>query len=586
MKERIKKTQIILLLAILFSIAGCKSKVEDPFIKGPYLQKLEQTEMTIVWESDTTYSGKVFCGKGEELNKTAETTKAAKIQKVVLRNLEPETEYSYQVEVNGFKSPKHSFRTAVKRGSPFSFAAYGDNKNGPFNHKKIAELILKYKPLFVANNGDLVERGYVYKQWEKLFFTPAHDMMAEIPLVPAIGNHERNAEYYYNYFCLPDNKAWHSFDVNGAHFVIVNTEPKYLFDSDEQMNWLKKDLEKNKATWTFVFEHVPPFTSGGNYYANDRIAVKNLLHPIYEKYNVDMVICGHDHHYERSKPVGSRKSDHAVTYIVGGNGGTPMRYIGKQRKFSLKVIRTFGFALIDIDGSKMRFREISIDDKIIDEFVLDKNDPKSMKEYLKNKINFEDIKDPSKKVRKLYRSVGRKAYKKKKYSEAIPPLKKAFELDPTCGEAAGLLAVCYAKLGEEKNAGIYANKAMKITPLLPDSYKAMAEVYKRKGAYGKAIEWYMKQLEVQPDSPGPLEDIADVYLKQQKLDSAVDTYKEAINILPNDWELHFKLAQLYEKLDKKKEALAEYENAVQWFYDENKSKDYLTAVEKIKELSK
>ena len=200
MKEQMKRGQFVIFLAILVLISGCQSKVEDPFIKGPYLQKIKQTEMTIVWECDTTYSGKVFYGKEENLDLTAEINGISKVQKVVLKNLEPETEYSYQVEVNGFKSSKHTFRTAVKKGSPFSFAAYGDNKNGPFNHKRIADLILKYKPLFVANNGDLVERGYVYNQWGKLFFTPANDMMAEIPLVPAIGNHEKNAEYYYNYF--------------------------------------------------------------------------------------------------------------------------------------------------------------------------------------------------------------------------------------------------------------------------------------------------------------------------------------------------------------------------------------------------
>lgn len=586
MKEQMKRGQFVIFLAILVLISGCQSKVEDPFIKGPYLQKIKQTEMTIVWECDTTYSGKVFYGKEENLDLTAETNGISKVQKVVLKNLEPETEYSYQVEVNGFKSSKHTFRTAVKKGSPFSFAAYGDNKNGPFNHKRIADLILKYKPLFVANNGDLVERGYVYNQWGKLFFTPANDMMAEIPLVPAIGNHEKNAEYYYNYFCLPNNKAWHSFDINGAHFVVVNTESEYLFDSDEQMNWLKKDLEKNKATWTFVFEHIPPFTSGGNYYANDRVAVKNLLHPIYEKYGIDLVFCGHDHHYERSKPIGSKNSSHAVTYIVGGNGGTTMRYIGVRRNYSLVSTRTFGFSLINIEGSKLHFKEISIDDKILDEFVLDKNNPKSIAKYMKDKINFEEIKDPLKKVRKLYRSVGRKAYKKGKYSEAIAPLKEAFKLDPTCGEAAGLLAVSYAKLGDEKNAEKYANKAISITPLLPDSYDAMAEIYKKKNEYDKAIDWYRKQLNIQPDSPGPLEDIAKIYLKQNKLDLAVSTYKEAIGVLPNDWELHFKLAQLYDRLEKKKEALDEYKLAVQWFYNENKNKNYLTAVEKIKELSK
>ncbi|GBD92033.1 alkaline phosphatase precursor [bacterium BMS3Abin04] len=570
----------------IFILSSCKTQVENPFVKGPYLQDMKKTEMTIVWESDTTYTGTVFYDKGKNLNMTAKTNDAAKIQKVILKNLDPETEYTYKAEVNGYKSKEYTFRTAVKDSDPFTFAAYGDNKNGPFHHKKIVDLILSYHPLFVANNGDLVERGYVYEQWKKLFFDPAHDMMAEIPLVPAIGNHEENAEYYYNYFCLPENKAWYSFDVSDAHFVIVNTEEPFLFGSDEQINWLKRDLANNKSTWKFVFEHIPPFTSGGNYYSNERVRVKNLLHPIYEKYNVDMVISGHDHHYERSKPIGSKNSNHAVAYIVGGNGGTPMRYIGVRRQFSLVASRTFGFALISIDGKKMNFKEISINNKIIDEFTLDKNNLNSVSEYMKNKINFEDIKDPEKRLMKLYRSVGRKFYKKEKYSEAVKPLKKAFQLDNKCAEAAGTLALCYAKIGELTNAEKYAKVAIKIAPLFPYSYSAMAEVFKKRGKYDRAIEWYRKQIKIQPDSPNALEDIAGIYLEEGKLDSAIAAYQQAISVLPNEWELHFKLARLYEKPGKKKEALDEYKLAVQWFYDEKRSDDYLTSVEKIKELSK
>ena len=582
--KKTMRRQRLLIIALSLLIAGCAAQSKNPFIKGPYLQNLKQTEMTIAWESDTTDVGKVHYGIENSLDKVEKAAESLKVQKVVLKNLEPETEYSYQVEVNKFKSEKNSFRTAVRENSSFTFAAYGDNKNGPFNHKKLADLILTYKPLFVANNGDLVDRGYVYRQWEKLFFTPAHKMMANIPLVPAIGNHEKNADYYYDYFCLPNHKAWFSFNIDGAHFVVVNTEGTFLMDSDEQINCLINDLKNNRATWTFVFQHVPPFTSGGNYYSNSRIKIKNLLHPIYEKYGVDMVVCGHDHHYERSKPVGSMKSDHAVTYIVGGNGGTPMRYIGRPKNFSLKSTRTFGFCLVEIDGTKLKFKEISIDNTVRDEFQLDKDDPESMARYLANKINFEDIEDPVE-ASKLY-SKGKKLYKQDNYREALKFLLEAYNVDKYCEEATAMIAQCYYELDDYDNARKFAEITIENAPLHPDSYEVIASIYKKQKKYDEAIRWFKKQFSVQPDTPNALEDIAGIYDDLEKYDLAVATYRQAIAVLPNDWEIHFDLAQLYEKLGKEKKALKEYQQAVEWFYDEKVDEDYLIAIEKVKELSK
>jgi tetratricopeptide (TPR) repeat protein len=568
---------------IILTSTGCKTKEDNPFAKGPYVQNLRQTEMTIVWESDSASLGKVFYGKNNNLNMSAETNEFGSVKKVTLKDLEPESTYIYKVEVNGIKSKKRNFRTAVKDGSPFTFAAYGDNKNGPFNHKKIADLILSYKPLFVSNNGDLVERGYIFKQWEKLFFTPAKEMIASIPLIPAIGNHEENAEYYYKYFCLPKNNAWHSFNLNGAHFVVINTEEEFMEEDGEQIIWLKNDLKNNNSKWTFAFQHIPPLTSGGNYYSRSRIDVKNILHPIYVQYKVDMVITGHDHHYERSKPVVSNNGEHGVTYIVGGNGGTSMRYIGKPKEFSLKSTRTFGFALIEIEGTKMNFKEISIDNKILDEFTLDKSDPNSVAEYMKNKISFDDIHDPVQ-ASKLY-SKGKKAFSDGGYQLALDYLLKAYEIDNNCEEATAMIGEVYFKMKNFENARKYADITIKIAPLHPDSYEVIASIYKKKKEYDKSIEWSKKQLSIQPDNPNALSDIAEIYEELGKYDLAIQIYSEAIDILPNDWELHFKLAELYEKIGKVEEALSEYKFAVEWFYDENEHDNHLVAIKKVRELS-
>ena len=94
--------------------------------------------------------------------------------------------------------------------------------------------------------------------------------------------------------------------------------------TEMQVKWLIEDLQASTATWKFVSHHHPPFTSGGNYYTKRRIELKNLLPPIFEKYGVDIAFHGHDHDYERTVPIVSEQGVRPVTYVVTGNGGTPL----------------------------------------------------------------------------------------------------------------------------------------------------------------------------------------------------------------------------------------------------------------------
>ena len=115
-----------------------------------------------------------------------------------LTGLDIECKYYYRITNDeNISSPIYTFHTAIKKDTPFSFIAYGDNKNGPFNHEKIANLVLKERPNFVVHNGDLVDRGGALKQWDRLFFTPTRNLIREIPLFPVIGNHEDNHLNYY-----------------------------------------------------------------------------------------------------------------------------------------------------------------------------------------------------------------------------------------------------------------------------------------------------------------------------------------------------------------------------------------------------
>jgi|GEM_PF-2185247 len=574
---------IVAFSLLLTTLPSCnKDESVHTFLKGPYLQNPTLDGMTIMWESEELASGEVRYGETEKLGKSAAEYANTKIHQMMLTGLKSQTMYYYQVVTGDKKSEIHSFSTAVEKDAPFSFIAYGDNKNGPFNHAKVANLALTKEPNFAIHNGDLVNRGGVYVQWEKLFFNPIGHLISHVPLYTVIGNHEDMSDNYFNFFCPPcDTLAYYSIDYGNAHVIILNTEEEALIDAPNQVKWLIDDLESNQdATWKFVVFHVPPFTSGGNYYSRFRLEVKELLVPIFQKYGVDMVLSGHDHHYERSFPIGSKSDNSAIIYIVCGNGGTPMRY-NSPREWTLYSERVYGFTMINIDGTKMHFQSISIDNRVIDEFTLDKADPASVAAYKKDMIYYEDIEDANKEALKAY-SDAEDLEDEYLFEEAIALYEKAYKLDPTCIEAMGQAAVCLAELERYDEAIALGKKGIEKSPGFPDSYEAVIESYAALENYEEALDWCDKLYAVTKDDPDAYTMKADIYEEQGDLDKAIEAMQKALEIVPNDYEIHFGLAEYYGETEDTVSALKYYASGVDWFMDEEIDDDYLEAVAIVK----
>jgi len=562
----------------LVVLSSCQDKEQiHTFHKGPYLQNPTLDGMTIMWESTESAPGEVRYGETMKLGESAAEYQNATIHSVILNDLEPGTKYYYQVVTSGMKSEIHSFYTAVEEDAPFSFIAYGDNKNGPFNHEKVANLALSKDPNFAIHNGDLVNRGGIYIQWEKLFFNPISHLISHVPLYTVMGNHEDNSDNYFNYFCPPcDTLAYYSFDYGNAHFIALNSEVEAMLDSPDQFNWLVRDLEENQdATWKFVVFHVPPFTSGGNYYSGTRVRIKELLVPVFQKYNVDMVFSGHDHDYERTFPIGSRTGDHAVTYIVCGNGGTPLRYVW-PREWSLYAERDFGFTKVDIDGTKLTMKAININDEVVDEFTLDKSDPASVAAYMEKMIYYEDIEDAPMEALEAF-SNAEDMDDEGRYQEAIEWCRKTSQIDPSFVEAYALWGKCLVELENYDEAIEMAEKAAEIVPVFPDSYEILAECNLAIGNYEEAQKWADKMHEVSSDSPDAMALKAEIYEEQGETDMAIQSMVKALEILPNDSDLHFGLAGLYAEAGDTASALNQYTSGLEWYMDAVPDEGYLEA---------
>lgn len=157
---------------------------------------------------------------------------------------------------------------------------------------------------------------------------------------PAPGNHEYytpNAVGYYAYFGAiagPTRYGYYSFDIGSWHVISLNS---YLKPEQHkvQMEWLKADLEKNKAHCTLAYWHHPVFSSGGHGSNAQMIEAWKMLYDS----GAELVLSGHDHDYERFAPQdadGHRDEQRGMRQFVVGTGGaklTPFRF----RKFNSQV---------------------------------------------------------------------------------------------------------------------------------------------------------------------------------------------------------------------------------------------------------
>ena len=196
---------------------------------------------------------------------------ASVIHEVVLKGLEPGTQYFYRVESRtpagtSYLSEPATFKTAVKRETPYAFAVISDTQGNPKVSKQIAELAWGQRPSFLLHPGDLVSTGKNRDHWLSISFRYASVDQSR-PFLPVLGNHEQNAKHYYDYVSLPDPEYYYAFDFGNARFFMVDTNQKVDPDS-LQFKWLERELSASKAKWKFVCHHHPPYSSDENDYGN------------------------------------------------------------------------------------------------------------------------------------------------------------------------------------------------------------------------------------------------------------------------------------------------------------------------------
>ncbi|WP_371927449.1 discoidin domain-containing protein [Lentzea sp. HUAS12] len=191
-------------------------------------------------------------------------------------------------------------------------------------HYETAKLIDQIKPNHILTVGDnqydsgtLAEfKAHYDKSWGK-YKSITH---------PATGNHEweDNLNGYKSYFgaqAYPQGKPYYSWDAGDFHFVSFDSQKLYDTGSDStQLNWLKADLAANTKACVVGYWHHPRFNSG-------QYGDKSVMSPLWNAFadaKSDLIFNGHDHHYERLKPLsksGSVDEANGLRAAIVGIGG-------------------------------------------------------------------------------------------------------------------------------------------------------------------------------------------------------------------------------------------------------------------------
>ena len=304
----------------------------------------------------------------------------------LLTGLAPATEYVYAVGPgDGHWSPVSRFTTAPLGDAAISFLYFGDVQEGFDRFDSVLAEAMRRRPdpAFIVFAGDLVSRGTDADEWDA-FFDVAGPILRQVPIVPAVGNHElrpaRTADLYRSLFTLPTNgpdgieaeRAYH-FSYGGTGVVVLDSN----LSADSQSEWLAETLDGMDDAFTFVVAHHAAYTSRpGRYYAN----MSEHWAPLIEaRDNVAMVLQGHDHAYLRTPPMrdGQPSADGSGPYYVISSAGDKFYDQNEAHPYiDVGLVDTQMFQVIDVMRSDDRviYRAFDMDGDERDRVVISPGD--------------------------------------------------------------------------------------------------------------------------------------------------------------------------------------------------------------------
>lgn len=373
------------------------------------------TTTTAAWLTDTLADPHPFVTYGEArgpsdnpcaetpLNRRVSATSQpapgvdALVHEATMVGLTPGATVCYRVGGNSFGgwSPVRAFHPAPRGPEPFSFIAFGDHGTRPQSQTTTARAVREDADLLLML-GDLSYANGNQPVWD-VWQNQIEPLVATVPTMMALGNHEVEdawvTQAFRARFAHPGEELYYSFDYANVHFLVVEAgaalEEAILA---EEIAFVEADLASAVARraareidFIVVAQHFPIWSNHDTRGPYDP-ALVGIEEQILQRYSVDLLLTGHNHHYERSKPMayGQPTAEQTDTYtdpagyievIAGGGGQSLYDFVAPEdfQAWSASWAKRYHYIRLDVSGPSLRLRAITTDDpagQVIDEFTL------------------------------------------------------------------------------------------------------------------------------------------------------------------------------------------------------------------------
>src|SRR5947209_3956192 len=290
----------------------------------------------------------------------AESRTEVRVHHARLDKLAADTDYIYAAVHDGANPELGTVRTAPSGRQPLRFTSFGDQATPTLGRLKnrsygsdnlgspaagdITTAIEKIGPLFNLINGDLCYANLAHdriRTWSDWFLNNTRSARVR-PWMPAAGKHENGLGTgpigygaYQSYFAVPSNNGdsetlglWYSFTAGGVRVISVNNDDVCYQDGGNsyvrgyaggaQKRRLTRELAAARADrdidWIVVVMHQVVVSTANNFNGADR-GIREEWVPLFDRYGVDLVVCGHEHHYERSHPIRGAQPNDTLTPV-------------------------------------------------------------------------------------------------------------------------------------------------------------------------------------------------------------------------------------------------------------------------------
>lgn len=253
--------------------------------------------------------------------------------------------------------------------------------------KATATLLRKSPEATVITPGDLAYQNGTQQEFAECYHGKTEWGKLKERTRPAPGNHDygiyggsNNLDAYFKYFGAsagPNGKGFYSFDLGAWHIVSLNSMADRVSSAPsmaEQLRWLEDDLSRTEKRCILAFWHHPLFSSGPHGHSDRDPGKKTepLWQALY-KHGADVIVTGHDHHYERfarQTPKGKADENGILQFVVG-TGGAELRRIRGAKPNSEKVLdqnlRDHGALFLILGSAGYHWRFIRTDGSIGDQ---------------------------------------------------------------------------------------------------------------------------------------------------------------------------------------------------------------------------